>query len=147
MKVAQLNVYLADFNTAAAHVRPGSTLMPVIGPVTSDGAADRSLSLKVKPFLHASGYVAAARGAVDLSNYEAHVGYFPVRLRRRDAAPHAAEPVTLAEVSESPDYVLLWGDAHGLGPAYAVLPQMLAARYRLIHTSPLGHMRVYELVD
>jgi len=82
-----------------------------------------------------------------LSNYEAHVGYFPVRLRHPGAAPHAAEPVTLGDLSEAPDYVLLWGDDRRLGPAYAALPEMLASRYRLIHTSPLGHMRVYARVD
>ena len=38
-------------------------------------------SADVVPFLYASGYVTAQRNAVDLCNYEANTGYFPVGFR------------------------------------------------------------------
>ena len=63
----------------AHHVPRSATLVAVV--YAPQGVGHGPASLHTAPLMHIGGYVAAVRGAVDLSNYEGWTGHFPLRFR------------------------------------------------------------------
>jgi hypothetical protein len=162
----QLNPYLDDYASVAAHIDRDATLLPIC---LSENGHDRSggvLSPRVKLFRQASGYLAAERDLIDLSNYEAITTYFPLRFRPEldpRKTLYALEPEEDAPLPPPMildyanrthgqgriDYVLVW-DMRERPATLATQPtdalwRDLATAYDLIYTSPRQFARLYRL--
>jgi hypothetical protein len=158
-RYAELDDYLAEYVSAGATLRRDSVLLPLgFAPqgVREDGT---TLSLRVLPFLHAASWIAADRGVVDLLNYEADLGYFPVRFRP-EANPYRLMRAGLETLPpcvslnrydrlgpRTLDYVLVWGVRTGdqTHPCTAAILRHLDERYtRVFTSSPRGLAELYE---
>jgi hypothetical protein len=168
---AEFNAYLDDYLSAEAHLeKRDATLLPLpfAHQLRVAGLGDAKLSV----FRHAAGYLAARRGVVELENYEATSGYFPVQFRPEvDPYKHLSpgstsdagiqgEPPTVdiaryeATTHRTIDYVLLWQwqavdarDEPAARRAAALFDQLAPPSYELIYTSPRGLLRLYRRKD
>ncbi len=161
----QLNEYLTDYLSAQPHVEPNRTLLPLVFARSLHTGSGWTDNVKVGVFRNAGGYLAACDGVIDLENYEAHSGYFPVDFRPQvdpfvqlnpehfgqdvglQAEPPDVDILGYTERTGLPvDYVLLWNVRPGQEqtPAGRRVFEQLATHYELIHTSPLGLLRLYR---
>jgi hypothetical protein len=147
---------LDEYLSAAPYVASGTTLLSLsyanFGPRDERG---KTPSWKVRPFVHASGRLAAARGIVDLDDYQAGRDYFPVRYRPTcdpfvgdfDVSPESEPPrFDVAGYRRRPgceiDYVLTWGATAADLPAIA---DTLDGAYEEVYVSPeRGLTRLYR---
>jgi hypothetical protein len=165
---AEFNAYLADYLSVEPHLPPNTTLLPL--PFTRqlrtpDG---RLLSSKVSVFRHAAGYLAARCGVVELENYEATTGYFPVHYRDEVNPYHhlntdergtdvglQAEPPRVDFLSypqrtgRTVDFVLLWNvqPEQRSEPAGKRIFAQIDQVYEHIFTSPRGLLELYRSRD
>jgi len=160
-KYAELNDYLAEYTSGQSLVERNSTLLPLCFSHQGVSPDGRVLSARIGLFLHAAGHIAAERGIVELDNYEANTGYFPLTFRGEvnpfwhigvgpglEAQPPCADFATYPTRTKGHvDYVLLWGmreDQRELDCTRSIL-QQLADGYELIYTSPQrGMMQLYR---
>lgn len=160
-KYAELNDYLREYVSAGRVMAPGATLLPLVVDGRGRDEDNRVLARTVMPFKHAGGLIALERGLVNLANYEANAGYFPVVYR-----PEANPYVHLGDVEEEPpalhrlafpstqpqqrsvDYILVWGRANASRAELAKmepLDQLLVAGYERIYVSePRGLAEVWK---
>ena len=162
----QFNAYLDEYALCAAHIPPGSTLLPICISDHGIGADGKALSILpgVRVFLHASSRIAVERGLIDLSNYEAMEDYFPIRFRvnlsprgcidgfGRGLLGYGASTGGQANV----DYVLVWSIREGDGQhretaedkqGYKEAMRQVQQGYQLVYTSPHGFLRLYRRND
>jgi hypothetical protein len=149
----ELNRHLDEYLSAAGHVAPGSTLLPLQFDSRGPGALK---DLYGFPFRHVSDYIAADRHAINLDNYEAQTNLFPLKFR------DALSPgVYIAHIEDEPpspsfidysrktpgrvDYVLLWDPLSKASSAssYPAIMGQLRGRYDLVFASPQDHVRLY----
>ena len=123
---ARLSDYVADFTSIGPHIKRGSTLLPVMASWDEYLPNGRPFTHKVRPMLLAAGYVAAERGIIDLGNYEASQGYFPLLWRNKID-------------SLSADYVVVWQTGKPDSPLVD-----LDAEYERVYTSPHGWAKLYR---
>lgn len=149
----EINRELAEYLSVAADVQPGATLLPV--QFDSRGPGDLQ-HLYGFPMRHAAGYVAAARGALNLDNYEAQTAVFPLIFRERfhpgvyighmeDEPPAPDFAGYEAKTGRRVDYVLVWDPlltSRRTSRWAAIETQLL--RYRLVKTSPSGWASLYR---
>jgi hypothetical protein len=155
-----LDVQLEEYVSAAPHLERGTTVLPLSFAPRGLRADGSDLTRDVQPFLHAAGWVAVERDLVEFGNYEAAMGYFPVRWRREvDPYTHLGPPggheetpprveiaAYEARTRGSIDAVLLWGPARDrtqIAVRQAIVRE-LAAGWDLAYTSPRGLMEVYR---
>jgi len=148
---ARVNDYLDEYLSAAEYIEPRSTLLALSFSHQGHTPQGRALTQRFGPFIHASGYIAAQRSVVDLKNYEATTGHFPVIYRPElDPYTHIGinhglerQPplVNFLDYGErtggSVDYVLLWqirDRQRYLEPTLEIFHQ-LNQGYELIYTS------------
>jgi hypothetical protein len=150
-----LSGQLRDYLSVAPHLETGTTLLPLCFARRGVGQDGRTPSLKVEPFLHAAGWLAVERQVVDLSNYEAMMGVFPVDFRPEldpfrhilpphslELAPARADITGYAERTPGRiDYVLVWGLAPGAAPQ---LEAQLVAGWEPVYVSPAGYAKLYR---
>ena len=159
-KQHELSSHLAEFVSAGSVVEEGRVLLPLAlsphGPRDEDGWR---MGYRVKPFLHATGWIVAERGGVDLKNSQANTDHCPVRFPD-DRNPFRTIAQSLARMESSPpcvdlraaerarvDYVLVWGATReALGtPCGAALAAELAARFEPVWLSePRGLLEVWR---
>ena len=161
---ARVNDYLAEYLSVGPQVPAGSTLLSL--PFSNRiYAPDGSIvSSRVFPMNHASGFLAVQRGLVDLTNYEAGTGYFPILFRpnRRllSEAPPSRDIDTppIADFIDYPDrsgggsvdFVLLWlvRPEQLSDPDAKAIFRQLDERYEQIYTSrPRGYAKLYRRKD
>jgi hypothetical protein len=132
---ARISRYISDFVSIAPHIPTHSTLLPVRASWDDYLPDGQSFTHKVRPLLLAAGYVAAERGVIDLKNYEASQGYFPLLWR---------EPIDAIK----PDYIVLWQTGR-VDPNYSKMEriQLLDATYEHVYTSPHGWAKLYHRRD
>jgi hypothetical protein len=158
----RLNPYLAEFASVAPHVARDSTLLPISLTDRGVDGAGRRLSRRIRVFHQASGYLAAERDLVDLSNYEATKAYFPLRFRPEVdpakgllqgggadgavATPRVAEYEAATGGRARVDYVLVWEVREGADPdrGPSEVERGLAETYELTFTSRNGFARLYR---
>ena len=79
-KQRDLAAYVEEYAAAASVLGPDRVLLPVAvsphGPRDENG---RNLGYRVKPLLHATGWIVAQNGGVDLKNSQALTDHCPVR--------------------------------------------------------------------
>jgi hypothetical protein len=162
---ATLNGLLDEYASAAPAIRSQETVLPVSFSHTGRDADGRNLTVYVGAFRHAGGYLAAEREAASLLNYEAALGYFPLRYRPEvnpfvylDAAPKAAHGgleeapprVDIAGYEERTgvrvDCVLLWDlrDADRTKKETQDVLKQLEGRFERAYVSPRGLVQVYR---
>jgi hypothetical protein len=157
---ARANALLADYCSVAAHVEAGRTLLALSFDHQGHTPDGRLVSHRVKPFSHASGYIAVLSGAVDLTNYEGRASYFPIAYRPAlNPYVHIANEKDIesqtprAEFLTYPqrtggrvDYVLLWGvqRSNRAHPNVQSVFSQLVAGYELIFTSPQSNAQLYR---
>ncbi len=125
---ALANAYMDDLLGIAEAIEPDHTLLALNYSPAGIGSDGKALSSRVGPFRHAAGHLAVSRHVVNLANYEATTGYFPI-LYRPDVNPylhmgkdeqvldhglHTVPPrVDLLEYQKSTgqpvDYIVIWG--------------------------------------
>ena len=162
LKYSELNDYLAEYFSGMHLIQPNTTLLPLVFSSRGHAPDGRVLSLKVRPFLHAAGHIAAQRHVVEFTNYEAGAfNYFPT-LFRPNLNPYVRIAVEGKMASEPPqvdfltyrtrtggevDYVLVWDireDQRDHEAAESIFDQ-LRKGYHLIFTSPrTGMMQLYK---
>ncbi len=123
-------------------------------------AAGRKLGYRIKPFLHATGWIVASRGGVDLKNSQANTDQCPVRfpsdrnpfrtiahsIGRMEAVPPCVDLRAASQVGEV-DYVLVSGATRENldTPCGAALASELAARYEPVYLSqPTGLLEIWK---
>jgi len=122
LKYRQFAPQLAEFVGAGEKIERNSTFLPLIFAPKGCDAAGKPTSIDVSPFYMAGGYIAAARDAVDLRNYEADTDHFPVRFiedrnpykvlavgKGLDSIPPRIDLARFRAAGGNVDYVLIWG--------------------------------------
>ncbi len=158
----RLSRHLEEFVSVEPLLEPDSVVLPL--SFVDQEPQLRSMSLsgyKVRPFEHALGYLACEHRLVDLTEYQADQGYFPV-LFRPDRNPYRSLLPEEGEVTYdlgrldlesysrragNVDYVLLWGRnaLRAPPPGLNGLLAQLGENYEKIFTSePLGLAEVYR---
>jgi hypothetical protein len=162
-KYAELNDYLAELMSAEPYIERYSTFLPLIYSYQGLDPSGYFLSTRTGPFIHVTGRIAASRNAVELENYEANTGYFPM-IWRHERNPYVHISVAPGTVSSLPpsvdflsypaktkgrvDYVLLWNYRPDESEPVQAVFRQLAMGYDLIYTSPKrGYVAVYRRKD
>ncbi|MEM9161685.1 MAG: hypothetical protein AAGC54_01280, partial [Cyanobacteria bacterium P01_F01_bin.4] len=170
---AYLDDYWTEYVSTAPFIEQNSTLLAVNFPTPREASmrtADEPALWRppkfVRPwqintFINASGYVAVARQAVLLNNYQANEDYFPVNFRpelnpfeildeddwRLGRAPYV-DILGYSDITGRPiDYVSIWRTSdHPLEEAGAqAIFQQLSSAYELIYQSPQrGYAQLYR---
>jgi hypothetical protein len=158
-RYAELNEYLAEYVSLGARLPRDAVVFPIgFAPygAREDGSA---LSSRTLPFLHAAAWIAAERGVVDLLNYEADLGYFPVRFRPGanpyrlmrtglETVPPCVSLNRYDRLAPRPmDFVLVWAarSADRAHPCVQAIFRHLEERFDLVATStPRGLSRLYR---
>lgn len=126
MAYRRLSAHLDEYVSVTEAIPADSTVLPLSFVDDPSRLRDRTLgAFKVRPFEHALGYVATRRAIVNLAEYQADQGYFPI-LYREDVDPYrvlvpeeglveaALEKVDWRAFERRGgrvDYILLWGRA------------------------------------
>ncbi|HET8538707.1 MAG TPA: GtrA family protein [Anaeromyxobacter sp.] len=159
-KQRKLSAHLDEYVAAADVVGDGRVLLPIA--VTPAGPRDASgwrLGYRVKPFLHAAGWIVAERGGVDLKNSQANTDHCPVRfpagrnpilniagsLGRMEGAPPCVD--LRAADAAAADYVLVYGATREEleTPCGAALSAVLARDFEPVYLSaPRGLLEVWR---
>jgi putative flippase GtrA len=159
-KQRELSDLLEEYVSAKQVVDAGSLILPLAlsphGPRDDDGFR---LGYRVKPFLHAAGWIVAERGGVDLANSQANTDQCPVRFRPdrnpfRDIAGSLGRMegmppcVDLEAAARAPaGYVLVWGATREelRTPCGGALEMALGERYEPVFLSaPRGLIQVWR---
>lgn len=136
------NEQMSELQSTASSVPANATLFPVDLSMTK-----KSKPLRVRPMWHAQGSIAARQKLVDLGNYQAAMGYFPIRFRASVDRPQrydstGEEMLDWVDTTPvPPEYVLLWmGD-----PGKQATPTQLIDRYQEEAVSSHGRAVLYHL--
>ncbi|WP_242342537.1 GtrA family protein [Anaeromyxobacter terrae] len=158
-KQRHLSGYVEEYVAAAAGLGPDRVLLPIAisphGPVDANG---RNLGYRVKPLLHATGWIVASNGGVDLKNSQAFTDHCPLRFPA-DNNPFLMLAGSLAKMEGMPpcidlraavtarvDYVLLYGltpDALA-SPCGARMARELRSRYEPVSRSASGMLEIWR---
>ncbi len=162
-KYAELNNYIEEYLSGTNLIESNTTLLPICFSKKGRTPDGRLISLKIMPFLHAAGHIAAQKNVVTLNNYEANTGYFPI-LYRPNLNPYI-QIVTKGKMDDKPpwvdfitypqrtgghvDYVLIWGIRKEQIDTKAArsgsILYQLKKNYKLIYISPQrGLMQLYR---
>ena len=152
----KINLYLDEYLSAASLIEPNTTLLSLD---SCGGVWNVSYRDRIKPFLHASNYIAAERKVMALRNYEATMGYFPF-VFRLDKNPYSH--IGALECYSSPppanfldypdrtggqiDYVTMWLGKKVQQNHENILSiyRQLEEGYDLIYESPKGLLELYR---
>jgi putative flippase GtrA len=159
-KQVELSAHLEEYVAAGEVVGDGRVLLPLAvspaGPRDEDGWR---LGYRVKPFLHATGWIVAERGGVDLKNSQANTNHCPVRfpdgrnpilniagsLGRMEGTPPCVD--LRAPDAAAADYVLVYGATREEldTPCGAALAAELARSFEPVHLSaPRGLLEIWR---
>jgi hypothetical protein len=159
-KQRELSDLVAEYVSAEAVIPEGSVMLPLaISPSGPRGEDGYLLGYRVKPFLHAAGWIVADRGGVDLKNSQANTDQCPVRFPaernpfriiagstgRMEGTPPCVDLRAAARASA--DYVLVWGATHEelQTPCGGALAAELAEEFQPVFLSgPRGLIEVWR---
>ncbi|HKI32962.1 MAG TPA: hypothetical protein VKA46_14010 [Gemmataceae bacterium] len=155
---AEFNTSLKEYVDVASRLKPGVTVLPLT--FSHQLQAGHLGKAKVGAFRHAAAYLTLRGDVVELENYEANTGYFPVRYRPelnpfdhigrengRDKGLQAEPPdVTFLDYRPPVDYVLLWNvpDKPRDSPAGAAIFDQLDRSYERVEMPP-GLIQLWQL--
>jgi len=159
-KYGEFNDYLHEYVSAKYLIEPHSTILPIeFTYATMPEAFDWFTQRSPDPFLHASGYIAAETGSVDLENYEAETKHFPTTFRS-ERSPFwyigtVQRPLSGLDLTNyhrrtggQIDYVLIWSSRNAADDLRrSGLTKQLEDSYSLIYVSPRGLTELYRRSD
>jgi hypothetical protein len=145
---------LDEYLSVTDKIREGSILLPVQLTHVKKMPDGKEFHSYIDVFTHCSNYISIERNLVDLENYEAYTGYFPLIWK---PAAHPSSLISCTDtlpcrvnipdyeqqVNRKVDYVLTWGTGEGTGNDIH-LKQQLDSLYRLTYTSPNNLLMLYE---
>ena len=161
-KYGEFNDYLHEYASAKYLIEPRSTVLPIeftYSTMPDSFDFDWFRQSSPDPFLHASGYITAETGSVDLENYEALTNHFPTTFRSE------RNPLRYIGTVERPlsgldftnyhwrtggqiDYILVWSTRNAANDLRrAGLTKQLEDGYSLIYVSPRGLTKLYRRND
>jgi len=125
-----LNDGLDEYTSAIPLVGKNETILPIS---FNHGGGE---SARIGLYLHAAGYYCAAKGAIELDNYEAGTGYFPLKYKPQmnpfstvGGIESATGDIHPEAYPEPIDYILLWSPREEF-PAL----EWIQKNYKLIHS-------------
>ncbi len=142
-KIEEMNARAEAIHQTSVYIEAKSVVLPV-------NLSDEWLEI------HFSNYLGVDKPMVLLENYEAGVGWFPLKWNRQDIPDlYAGEQNAVGKIGwinnpESPekkqiDYMVLYGDTNKIHEEeYAGLKNILRTSYTKIHTSQDGYVVVYK---
>ncbi len=151
----------ADYVSAEQLIKPNSVVLPL--DFAPAGLDDHGQKIADRNYLfsHASQYMGTTKSLIILDNYEANMGYFPVRwngavnpyfyLGKAEGIENAPPYARIAEYKQSAgvaiDYVLMWcyNDTFLRNDHFKALYAEINAGYHVAYTSPSGRTVLYEL--
>jgi hypothetical protein len=158
-KQRQLSSLMDEYLSAEAVIPADRALLPIaMSPHGPRDAAGRRMGYRIKPFLHATGWVVAEKGGVDLKNSQAVTNHCPVRfppghnpferfagtLGRMEGVPPC---VDLRAAAEAADFALVWGrtpEALATRCGAALASGLDADWERVFRSSPRGLLEVWR---
>lgn len=163
-KYVQINDYLEEYLSGTHIIEPNTTLLPLCFSHQVHPPHEPVLLYEVSPFLHASAYATAQRHVVNLLNYEATTGYFPIIFRPNlDPFKHIGIGAELAlqpprvdfltypqRTGGRVDYVLVWcmHELESSNEDTKSIFRQLEEGYELIYvSSQRGFMQLYRRKD
>ncbi len=161
VKYRELNVYIDEYFTIMNSISPNTTVFPVLFSYAGEAPDGHKLAHRVWPFAHLSSWITAERGVVDLFNYEAWTGDFPLLFRRKlnplvelSSAPlgvYRLPPVVdligyPRRTGGTVDYVIVWSTRTGEQEArgQSILSQLNQAYDLVAVSTPHGYGRLYR---
>jgi hypothetical protein len=159
-----LDAQLREYLSVGGAIPRGALLLPLCYEPRGLGPDGHPLPLRTAPFVHAAGYLAAERDALQLANYEGNKGHFPL-LFRPDWNPYTrlgpysgieSEPPCVEfeafnqRVSQPIDYVLTWGletYERRSAEAWAARPHKFREARGCVASVRAQLAAAYELVD
>lgn len=149
---ARADDYMSEMLEVADAIEPDHTLLTLSFTAPNHAPDGIAVSSKVPPFQHIDGHIAARRHLVNLKNYEAATGYFPILYRPEmnpypligrdnktlDRGLHSVPPkvdfLAYDKATGHPvDYILIWGVRTALPPDAAsnsITAQLSAGKYK-----------------
>ncbi len=161
LRWAEIETRLEEYVTAAERMVPKSPFLALSFANQGRGEDGGPLSERTRPFLHASGYLAARRPLVDLALYQANTDHFPVLFRPElnpfrllaleqqglDAEPPRVDFIGYTRDTRGQvDYVLIaWPEAAPPDhPDVESIHRQLTIGYERIYSSPGGLVNLYR---
>jgi hypothetical protein len=143
---------------------PQTLLLPLCYARSGVDAQGRSLTQRVEPFVHAASYLAVERRLLELANYEANKGHFPLLFRpevnpyRRmgpyagiEGAPPCIDVLAYSQRTRRPvTYVLTWdleGYEQRATPVWRARPRPHREERACVQSVKAQLAEAYELVD
>jgi hypothetical protein len=161
VKQRQLNGVIEEFLMISSAIAPNTTVFPFIYSFQGVTPEGREMARRVMPFANLSSWIAAERGVVDLHNYQAWTGDFPLRFRRElDPMLHLSARGGMYKTPPAVDllgyprrtggeitYVILWsiGSIEANPRSKPILDQLAQAYERVATSTPNGYARLYRL--
>ena len=153
------NEAIAEYTSIADALQPGDLVLPANGSMSGERHDGGTSVTKVDSMRHAIGYLAVARGVIDLANYQPNTGHFP--LRWNEAVTPFGRSFTAADLDQAPppvnllryeretgiavDAVLLWDFHDRSKPEVARLYADLdRGGYTQVAQSPSGRATVWR---
>lgn len=151
---------LNDLLSAEPYIRPGSVVLPLDMAPTGKSTKGREIANRNAIFHHASQYMGADKPLILLDNYEANMGYFPIRWQpdtnpydhlSKEAGIEGLPPY--ARITEyehrtglTVNYVLLWcyDPVFRNNTRFNELYGEIGRLYHVVYTSKTGRTVLYE---
>ncbi|MBV9213398.1 MAG: hypothetical protein JOZ25_07095 [Actinobacteria bacterium] len=156
----ELDAYAAEYARGAPAILAGARVLPIL--VSDTAAHTTRLTRRIHTLWNFGTYVTTSRRSVDVSNYQATTGYFPIEYRPGHDAFRRKGPcgvglaggrfiwtsrVRLALTDHCVDYVLVGdvGNDRRATATFSPLLQAIRTRFALVYRSrPRGVVRVYR---
>ena len=161
LKQRQLDTMTDEFLSISRLIPPNTTVFPIIYSFRGETPDGREMARRVMPFANLSSRIAAERGVVDLHNYEAWAGDFPLDFRpEMNPLLHLSAPGGMFQMPPVVDllgyhrrtggdvsYVVVWtvGNIEANPRSKPILDQLTAAYDYVAGSTPNGYARLYRL--
>jgi hypothetical protein len=153
------SVALDEYLSVAKYVKPESVVLPFDFSPTGKDAAGRQIADRNAVFHHAAQYMGTDKPLIILDNYEANMGYFPLRWKPEmnpynhlskaagiEALPPCADIAAYeAYIGKRVDNIIFWcyEPTFVTHPDFAGLYAEINSKYKLIYTAPGGRVVLY----
>jgi hypothetical protein len=150
---------LSDYLSADSHIRAGSVVLPFDFSPNGKRKDHTLIADRNAVFHHASQYLGVSKPLIILDNYEANMGYFPIRwkdatnpynhLSKEEGIeglpPFAKIAAYKRATNTDVDYILFWcyDPAYISDPHFAELYREINSMYTKVYETPGGRTMLY----
>jgi len=157
----QTNEYIGSYLSVSDLLEPGTVLLPLSFYDNRSAGNDNLPGYRINPFIHLSSYLPLKTQLVQLGNYQAWFGCFPVQYRSQmdpmknlavngqlESIPPVINIQSYLQKTDSPiDYILIWGLEDRMlsrSVLKSVLHQITQGYSLLDKSQPFGTRRLYH---